>query len=197
MQQGLEDLGFSVLQGYGLTEATAGVASNTKERNRKGTVGHPLPGVEVRIANPDPRCVGELQVRGPTVMQGYFNAPESTWRAFSGGWLRTGDLAFLDGDGYIVITGIIKELIATASGRKIAPTKIESHYQNIDGVAEFVVVGVPCKFQRGDVRHELHVDVVKHKLDLSRTESISSDEKKFATEFVRLLNNDDWGFLSQ
>ena len=131
--------GRDVLEGYGLTETSPVISVNLPDENRPGTVGKPLPGVQVRIAGED----GEIQVRGPSVMKGYYNRPEETSRAFTAdGWFRTGDMGRLDADGYLSITGRIKELIIRG-GEKIMPREVEEVLGQFPGVQEAAVIGEP------------------------------------------------------
>jgi long-chain acyl-CoA synthetase len=114
-------LGVNILQGYGLTETSPVISVNTLEDNLPATVGRPLPGVEVKVADN-----GELLVRGPTVMLGYWRDPEATAAAIDGdGWFRSGDLARIDEDGHITITGRLKEIIVLSTGEKVPPEDLE------------------------------------------------------------------------
>ncbi|GAB3444718.1 AMP-dependent synthetase/ligase [Streptomonospora sediminis] len=113
-------IGLEVYEGYGLTETTAAVLANTPGRVRPGTVGGPLPGVEARLASD-----GELLVRGGPVFTRYWNRPEATEDAFADGWFATGDLAEIDGEGWVRITGRKKEILVTAGGKNVAPVPIE------------------------------------------------------------------------
>jgi long-chain acyl-CoA synthetase len=114
------DAGFPVLQGYGLTESSPVITFNRKEHYKLESVGTPLPGVEVRIA-----ADGEILTRGPHVMKGYWKQPAATAAAMTDGWLRTGDLGELDGEGFLTITGRKKDLLVLSSGKKIVPAQIE------------------------------------------------------------------------
>ncbi len=130
--------GVIILEGYGLTETAAGSFVNHPDQNKIGTVGPPLPGTEVMIGKGD-----EVLVRGPGVMDGYHNLPLETSRAFSkGGWLRTGDRGSLDEDGFLTITGRMKELFKTSGGKYIAPPAIEAKFKSVCPYAsQFVVFG--------------------------------------------------------
>ena len=134
-------LGIVIHEGYGLTETSPVVAVNTPGACRLGTVGRPMPNIELRIA-PD----GELLVRGPSVFQGYWNSPEETAAAFEGDWFRTGDIANLDADGYLSVTDRKKDLIKTSGGKFIAPQPIENSFKSFPYVAEAVLVGERRRF---------------------------------------------------
>jgi len=130
--------GIVILEGYGMTENSAGGTVNHPDENRIGTVGRALPGAEVKIGDGD-----EVLLRGPHVMEGYHNQPEETSRALDAdGWLHTGDKGSLDADGFLTITGRIKELFKTSGGKYIAPPAIESKFKAICPYAsQFMVFG--------------------------------------------------------
>lgn len=128
--------GVTVLEGWGLTETTAPATVNTPERLRVGTVGRPLPGVAVRVADD-----GELLVAGVNVLRGYRGDPAATAQALHDGWFRTGDLGEIDDDGFVRITGRSKELIVTAGGKNVAPTLLEDRLRAHALVSQCIVVG--------------------------------------------------------
>lgn len=130
-------IGITVLEGYGLTETTAPVAANVPSQVRPGTVGRPVPGCTLRVADD-----GEVFVRGPSVFSGYWEDEEATKEVFTeGGWLRTGDLGSLDADGFLTITGRSKNIIVTASGKNVAPEPLEERIMAHPLVGHCVVVG--------------------------------------------------------
>jgi long-chain acyl-CoA synthetase len=129
-------IGVTVLEGYGLTETTAPATVNTPEQVKIGTVGPPLPGVGIRIAED-----GEILIRGNNVFSGYHNNGDATAAAIREGWFHTGDLGELDDDGYLRITGRKKELIVTAGGKNVAPAVLEDRLRAHPLVSQCIVVG--------------------------------------------------------
>ena len=135
-------LGLNVIQGYGLTETSPVVAANNDFCNKAGTIGHPVSGVEVAIDNPDENGMGEIITKGPNVMMGYYEDEKATKEAIdSDGWFHTGDLGYIDEEGYITITGRAKSMIVLNNGKKAFPEKYELLLNNIAGVKESFVWG--------------------------------------------------------
>jgi long-chain acyl-CoA synthetase len=132
------DLGIPVANGYGLTEAGTAVTVNDLKPFRADTVGKPLPGMEVRIVNPDAEGIGEVAVRSKTVMSGYLNEPELTAETIIDGWLMTGDLGRFDPTGHLQLFGRKKNMIVTEEGKNIYPEDIESVFEGL-AVKEFCV----------------------------------------------------------
>ncbi|NND82357.1 MAG: long-chain fatty acid--CoA ligase [Gammaproteobacteria bacterium] len=129
-------LGIPLVQGYGLTEASPAVSSNTLERNLPGSIGLPLRGVQVRIGNND-----ELLVKGESVMRGYWQNPDATEDIMSGEWLHTGDQARIDDAGFIFLTGRIKEIMVLSNGEKVAPALIEAAIARDPLIEQVMLVG--------------------------------------------------------
>src|SRR6266404_8043936 len=135
------DAGIRIDEGYGLTETSPVIAVNTPGAHKLGTVGKPLPNVQVRIADD-----GEVLVRGPSIFQGYWNRPEQTREAFADGWFKTGDIGNLDAEGYLSITDRKKDLIKTSGGKFIAPQPIENSLKLNPLIGTAVVLGDRRKF---------------------------------------------------
>ena len=136
-----ERIGIPVFQGYGLTETSPTVSTNYYNNNKIGTVGRPLPSVNVKIAD-----TGELLVSGHNVMQGYYNKPEMTYEVIDeDGWFHTGDIAEIDDDGYIKITGRIKNMIVLGGGKKIFPEEVEAVLEQSDKIKEVCVLSLKIK----------------------------------------------------
>jgi long-chain acyl-CoA synthetase len=135
------NIGIRIDEGYGLTETSPVIAVNSPKAHKLGTVGKPLPNIEVRIADD-----GEILVRGPSVFKGYWNRPQETQAAFVDGWFKTGDIGNLDADGFLSITDRKKDLIKTSGGKFIAPQPLENSLKHNALIAEAVVLGDRHKF---------------------------------------------------
>src|SRR5580765_5785770 len=170
------DFGWPMLEGYGLTETSPVVCANRPPHPSPGAVGWPMPGIEVRIHDPDPDGDGEITVRGPNVMLGYWRQPELTAEVLRDGWLHTGDLGRVQHDGRVRITGRLKNMIATAAGKKIYPEEIELQLANSPYVLEVVVAG--GQDPRGE-REEVHAHIVPNLPaleELARSKACACDD---------------------
>ena len=136
----MTDLGFMVIEAYGLTETSPAATFNPAGRQKAGSIGVPIPDVEVRIADPDGSGMGELAIRGPNVMLGYYQRPDATAEVIRDGWFYTGDLGYRDRDGYYFITGRSKEMIVLASGKKVFPDELEKFYRQLPSIKEICLV---------------------------------------------------------
>ncbi len=141
--QDFKALGMPIYEGYGLTETAPVVTVNPLHRARARSAGRPLPGVEVRLDHPDKHGVGEIVIRSPSLMKGYFKNNGATRAVMEDDWFHTGDLGWVDVDGYIYITGRTKDVIVTGAGKNVYPMDLEAIYQEIQGVRNIGVVGIP------------------------------------------------------
>lgn len=147
----LEALGFTVIEGYGLTETSPVVTFNPVKKRKLGSAGKPLPSVEIKIMDPvkhealSVKEEGEIAIRGPMVMKGYYRNPEATEQVMKEGFLRSGDLGYIDEDGYLFITGRSKEVIVLSSGKNVYPEDVEREYMKIPLIKEICVLGIEEK----------------------------------------------------
>lgn len=144
VEKGFQDLGFNLLQGYGLTETSPVISAELTKQKRIGSIGKKFPSVEVKIDNPNEDGVGELLVKADSVMIGYYNNDEANKENYTeDGWFRTGDLAKIDKDGYIYISGRKKFVIVLKNGKNVYPEEIEALINKSDLVTESMVYGMP------------------------------------------------------
>ena len=190
-------LGFTILQAYGLTETSGAATINTPDEAHIDTVGRPLPGTEIRILPPEGDLDGEIAIRGPLVMQGYFGKPEATAAVMQEGWFLTGDLGRTDAEGRLTITGRKKEVIILANGKNLYPEEIEGHYRKSPFVKEI------CVTTRGAGERDEHLyGVVVPDMDLLRERKVvnAGDLLRFELEglsaslpsYKRVLGYEIW-----
>lgn len=141
--QGFVDLGINLLQGYGLTETSPVLAGENDKYKRAGSVGFPLPGIEIKINEPNEEGIGEIMAKGPTIMHGYIDNEEATKEVLKNGWFYTGDLGRFDKDGFLYITGRKKDVIVLKNGKNIFPEELEILINSLPYVSESIVYGKP------------------------------------------------------
>jgi long-chain acyl-CoA synthetase len=172
------DLGIDVLQAYGLTETTAAVFANSPNDNEIGSVGKAMKGVEAKIIDPQPQeegpPVGEVALRGPVVMKGYWNRPDATAAVLRDGWFLTGDLGYFDSHGHLFLTGRKKEVIVLSNGKNVYPEEIEAHYLKSPIIKEIAVMGLEGKPGEGGDR--LHAVVVPNFDTLRQRKIVNAKE---------------------
>jgi long-chain acyl-CoA synthetase len=138
----LSELGYWIAQAYGLTETSAAATATPPEQDSIGTVGRPVRGVSVQIDSPNDQGIGEVWIRGPIVMKGYYKSPSQTAEAIKDGWFRTGDLGVIDVNGYLSITGRCKDVIVLANGENVYPEELETHYSRSPFIKDICILGV-------------------------------------------------------
>ncbi len=168
-------LGINLVQGYGLTETSPVVAVGTDKYNKVGSIGKAVPSVDVRLADCDENGMGELTVKGPSVMLEYYKNKEDTKRAIKDGWFYTGDLATIDESGYIFICGRKKSVIVLKNGKNIFPEEIENLINSIDGVDESFIFGKPILKDENDIK--IFAKIVYNKELMKELYNVN-DEKK-------------------
>jgi long-chain acyl-CoA synthetase len=155
---GLTKLGFTIFQGYGITETSPVISVECPGGRKTGTVGRPIPGVEVRIDAPNDEGIGEILVRGPNVMQGYYLRPEETAEVIREGWYHTGDLGRLDEEGFLIICGRLKNLIVTPNGKNVYPEEVENELLKSPFIAEAMVYGHKLDATAEEVHAQIYPD---------------------------------------
>lgn len=145
-------IGIHLVQGYGLTETSPVISAENDNCIKYGSVGKPMNSVEILIKNPDSNGIGEISVKGPNVMLGYYNNETQTNAVLKDGWLYTGDLGYIDKDGFLFITGRKKDLIVLKNGKKVFPEEIELLINRLDEVEESFVYGLPDRNDKNDVK---------------------------------------------
>lgn len=172
VEKGLNDLGILTVQGYGLTETAPVLCAENYKYRKYGSVGFPMKNVQIRIEGKSKDGIGEIVVKAPNVMLGYYEDEEATKKVLKDGWLYTGDYGYIDDKGYVYITGRKKNVIVLKNGKKVFPEEIEEHINKIDLVQECFVFGLP----KGDdvvlsVKVKYDEDVAKSKYpDLNKEE---------------------------
>ena len=141
--EGFINLGIDAVQGYGMTEAAPVIAAEHQTARKTGSIGRAMPDVEVAIEDPDENGVGEIIARGPNIMAGYYENEEDTAKVLANGWLHTGDLGYIDEDGYLFICGRKKNVIVLKNGKNVYPEELEMLISNLPYVEENFVFGQP------------------------------------------------------
>lgn len=151
LAKNFSSFGIDVVQGYGLTETSPVIAAEDDFRRRYGSIGFPMEHTEFEIVNQDENGIGEIRVKGPNVMLGYYENEEATNEVLKDGWFYTGDLAYRDKDGYIFITGRKKDVIVLKNGKKVFPDELETLVAKIPAVEEVFIYGKPDKDDANDL----------------------------------------------
>jgi len=179
IQKDFYDLGIDVMQALGLTETTAAIYVNAPGDIVIGSCGKAMAGVEGKIVDPQPQeeggpAVGELAVRGPMVMKGYWNRPDATAAVMKDGWFLTGDLGYFDAKGNLFLTGRKKEVIVLSNGKNVYPEEIEAYYLKSPFIKEIAVMGLEGK--PGEERDRLHAVIVPNFDELKKRKIVNAKE---------------------
>ena len=173
--KGFNDMGIKTVQGYGLSETAPVIAAENEKAMASGSVGVPMINDTIEIDSPDENGIGEIKVKGPNVMLGYYEMPELTAEVLKDGWFYTGDLGYYDKKGILHITGRNKNMIVLKNGKKVFPEEVETLVNRLEFVEECMVFGIPDKRDKSDVRIAVKIvynkDEVKEKYD-----NISEDD---------------------
>ena len=186
-EKGFNELGFTMYQGYGLTETSPVVSAEDDKYRRLGSIGKAFPSLEVKIDEPDEDGIGELMVKGDTVMLGYYNNEEATKESIEeDGWFHTGDLAKIDKDGYIFISGRKKFVIVLKNGKNIFPEEIEFLVNKIEGIKESFVYGRP----EDDGDYKICAKIVYDKEQMKELYNLENEEeiKDFIWKEIKKVN---------
>ena len=159
--KGFNELGICMVQGYGLTETSPVIAAENEHKMKYGSVGVPLHNVELEIVDKDENGIGEIRVKGPNVMLGYYENEEATNAVLKDGWFYTGDLGYIDKDGFLFITGRRKDMIVLKNGKKVFPEEVETLVNRIPEVEECFVFGMPEEDDKSKIK--IAVKVVYNK----------------------------------
>ena len=180
--------GFNLCQGYGLTEASPVIGVETTENFRVGSIGKALPHIQARIDEPNEEGMGELVVKGPNVMLGYYGDEEATKEVLEDGWLHTGDLATIDEDGYIFICGRKKSVIVLKNGKNIFPEEMEALVNKVEGVKESFIFGKQQSDDKEDIK--INVKIVFDREIMKEAYKVETDEeiRKVLQDKIKEIN---------
>ena len=186
--KGFKNFGVETVQGYGLSETGPVIAAENYFFQKPGTVGHPMKNVQVEIANPDEQGIGEIKVKGPNVMLGYYEREDLSNEAIKDGWFYTGDLGFIDKDGALHITGRNKNLIVLKNGKKVFPEELEKLINRMDMVSECMVFGMPNENDKNDVKLSVKVVYDEETIKEKYNEKSEDELYKIMWEQIKELN---------
>ena len=191
--EGLRDFGIEAIQGYGLTECAPIAALNRDCNYRDAAAGLPLPGVDIKIDNPDENGIGEILIRGKNVMMGYYNNPQATAEVLKDGWFYSGDYGYIDKDGFVYITGRKKNVIVTKNGKNIFPEEIETYLNRAPIVAESMVYGIDLPDGDSQIAVQVLPDYEEAKTILG--ENYTDEQlQKAVEEAVKAVNDSLQGY---
>ena len=188
VEYAFRDWGINLCQGYGLTETSPVIGVETDENFRVGSIGKPLPHIEARIDDANEEGMGELTVKGPNIMLGYYQDEEATKEVMEDGWFHTGDLAKIDEDGYIFICGRKKSVIVLKNGKNIFPEEMEALVNKIEGVKESFIFGKQQSDDKEDIK--INVKIVFDRNTMKEAYKVETDEeiRKVLADKIKEIN---------
>ncbi len=186
--KGFNDLGIKTVQGYGLSETAPVIAAENDKAMASGSVGVPMINDTIEIDNPDENGIGEIKVKGPNVMLGYYEMPELTAEVLKDGWFYTGDLGYFDKKGILHITGRNKNMIVLKNGKKVFPEELETLVNRIELVEECMVFGVPDKRDKSDIRIAVKIVYNVEEAKEKYPDSSEDDLYKIIWDKIKELN---------
>lgn len=186
--KGFNEIDVQVVQGYGLTETSPVITAENFKNIRFGSVGHVMENVQAEIVNKDENGIGELRVKGPNVMLGYYENEEATNEVLKDGWFYTGDLGYFDKDNYLFLTGRQKDMIVLKNGKKVFPEEIEILINRIDLVKECIVYGMPEEENKNDIKLSVKVVYDKEVADEKYPNKTINELKEIIWEKIKEIN---------
>jgi len=186
--KGFNELGIDLVQGYGLTETSPVIAAENVKKVKYGSIGVPMENVEVEIVNKDENGIGELRVKGPNIMLGYYENKEETDKVLKDGWFYTGDLAYIDDEGYLFLTGRQKDMIVLKNGKKVFPEELEVLINRIDIVEESMVFGMPNQSNKNDLKLSVKIVYNKEKAKEKYPEANKEELEKILWDEIKKIN---------
>ena len=186
--EGFKELGIETVQGYGMSETGPVISAENYIKRRPGSVGVPMNNIETKIVNKNEEGIGEIVVKGPNVMLGYYEMPEITNEVKKDGWFYTGDLRYFDKEGFLYVTGRNKNLIVLKNGKKVFPEELETMINRIDLVKECMVFGMKDKDDESDIKVSVKIvfddEIIKEKYNNKDDEEL----KKEVWEKIKKVN---------
>lgn len=188
ISKGFNDMGIKTVQGYGLSETSPVIAAENDKALKNGSVGVPMVNDIIEIVNKDENGIGEIRVKGPNVMLGYYEMPELTNEVLKDGWFYTGDLGCFDKQGYLCITGRNKNMIVLRNGKKVFPEELELLVNRLELVEESMVFGMPAKNDKTDVKVSVKIQYNKEVVKERYKDKSEEELYKIIWEQIKELN---------
>lgn len=188
VSQGFNELGINIVQGYGLTETSPVIAAENCKKMKYGSIGFPMENVELELDNQDALGVGEIKVKGPNVMLGYYENEEATKEVLRDGWFYTGDLGYFDKEGYLFLAGRKKDMIVLKNGKKVFPDEIETLVNRLEEVKECIVYGMPDNKDKNDIKLSIKVVYDKEVVDEKYPEVTPGELENIIWQKIKEIN---------